>query len=288
MRSQYDAIFKSILTDPTSQFVTVLTNTAVVKSLPNDAGWYTGRTVDYLGEVNEELYVHLEIQAAKDDTMHWRMANYYTLLHHKLHRWERDSVRIKQFLVYIGPYENGMKAEHPHFGSPYEYETIDLKNESREKLRDSNCFGDQILSLLMSGVNDDEWKDTVKLACDLPSESRKMESLFFLLHLSNLRGKRQMVENALNEMGIYAALQSTPLTARATEIASINTVIDMLSDHYVDEKEPPISEEEREILSDLSLSDVKTIHKAITKQNAPRGYIMAAAVMKVGTSGPPI
>lgn len=97
-----------------------------------------------------------------------------------------------------------------------------------------------------------------------------------------------MVENIIDEMGMYEALQQTPLTARAAEHASVGTIADLISDYYVDEGFAALSDEERNILTDMRLAKIKVLHKAITRQGAPRASIVAGAILQDDGNRPKI
>ncbi|MBD9507925.1 hypothetical protein IB277_14825 [Ensifer sp. ENS07] len=280
MISHYDTIFKLIMNDPRSRFVSLLTGMEQGKSLSNDAGWYTARTVDYISRISETNFVHIEIQTNVDKTMHWRMANYFTLLNHKLHRWEDDNVHISQFLVYIGADSNSMLKTHPKFGFPYQYKTIELSKCKVGQLATSSFYGDRILGLLMADVTQGDWQNTFDEICTLRSEPHKLEALFFILHLSALRGMQEMIEDAILEMGMYEALKSTPLTARASEENSIGTIIELLSDFFVEAGHHPLNDEECDVLRGLDLPRVKNVYKAITRTGARRSAIFAATMIE--------
>ncbi|QFT31928.1 hypothetical protein FIV00_15650 [Labrenzia sp. THAF82] len=252
--------------------------------MPNDAGWFTARTVDYISKISKSQYVHVEIQTKSDKTMHWRMANYFILLNHKIHGWNNDNISIIQFLVYIGPGKNTMLKDNPRLGRPYFYKTVDLSKYEGEHLFRSDFYGDRILALLTAGVTKEMWLKTLDEVCGLRQNAQQLEALFFVYHLSALRGMQEMIEHQLKEMGIYEALRTTPLTEKAAEQNSIGTIIELLSDFYIDNGDEELNDEETEILMNIDFKKVKSIYKSITRDNAPRSIIVAGAVLQQGTS----
>ncbi|PDT10231.1 hypothetical protein [Rhizobium sp. M1] len=281
MASQYDAIFKHIMNHKESAFVAHVTGSKKGRPLSNEAGWYTGRSVDYVAKISDTLYTHIEIQTNIDTTMHWRMVNYYTLLNHRIHGWEDDGIAIQQFLVYIGPGSNSMPKEHLKFGLPYRYTTVELAAYAPGALPQSPYYGDRILSLLMAGATKESWRSAFEEICSMQNEARKLEALFVLLQLSALRGMKEMIEEAIVEVGMYEALHGTRLTAWAAEQAAIDTVIDLMSDEYVHRGERPLSNEEADILRGLDYERVKSIYRAIMN-GSPRSFIVAGAIIQKG------
>lgn len=285
MISQYDAIFKSILSHKKSTFVEVITGLPKGEARPNDAGWYTARTVDYFAELNSNLYVHIEVQTANDPTMHWRMVNYYTLLHHKVHEWQSQDVVIEQYLLYIGTDYDKMLTSNSHFGVPYSYKTINLGKTARASLPSSKYSGDAILSLLMADVTADDWIGVCNRICNMRSEAHKLEALFMLIQLAGLREMREMIENRIEEIGMYEALKTTKLTAWATRQAEVAVYVDLISDFYLDREQPVLTDEEVSMLSSQEPRYLKKIYKMISQHDAPRSYLFAAAVLGAGSSG---
>lgn len=272
--SHYDAIFRHLMSDPRSRFITALTGKKGT-SLPTHAGWYTGRAVDYFAEVSEKEYVHVEIQTRVDLTMKWRMANYFSLLHHRLHKWKKDDVEIHQYLVYLGSEASGMKSDHPRFGSPYEFKVHNLYQTNPGSFSQSKFYGDWIILLLFHGKKSEDWKAAFNAICNLRGEAEKMEALFFILQLSNLREMSEMIQQALTDMGLYDALRETPLTARATSMALIGNHIKLIDDFLEETDQARLSIDEREMLLHLPEENVSSVFKQITWRKQPRSVIAA-------------
>ncbi|TBZ96275.1 hypothetical protein [Rhizobium leguminosarum] len=283
MPSQYDAIFKYIMNNKESKFVAHVTGSRRGRSLSNDAGWHTARTVDYVARVSDTLYTHIEIQTNIDTTMHWRMVNYYTLLNHKIHGWEDDGITIQQFLVYIGPGSNSMPKEHLKFGPPYRYTTVELSKQAPGPLVRSPYYGDRLISLLMAGATQERWLSAFNAICTMQNEARKLEALFVLLQFSALRGMKDMIEKAIIEVGMFEALHGTRLTAWAANQAAIDTVIDLMSDYFHNKGERPVSDEEADILRGLDYDQAKRIYNAIAFNGNSRSFIVAGAIVHKGS-----
>ncbi|MBB3658413.1 hypothetical protein FHX15_003660 [Rhizobium sp. BK650] len=274
--SHYDAIFKHLMNDSRSVFVPMLTKMRRLRSLPTHAGWYTGRAVDYFAKVGEKQFVHIEVQTRVDRTMKWRMANYFSLLHHRLHQWSADDFDVHQYLIYIGSEESPMKSDHPKFGDPYSFKVLNLhKMKMSAKLANSPFFGDRIIALLLSEQPDQNWKSVLDVICNMHNEAEKMEGLFYLLQISQLRDKSDMIQQALSDMGLYEALAETPLTARATAFAIIGDHIQMIEEYLAEKGQPILSADEREMLLNLPLENVREVFKAITWRREPRSAIAA-------------
>ncbi|WP_152501545.1 hypothetical protein [Labrenzia sp. THAF82] len=140
------------------------------------------------------------------------------------------------------------------------------------------------MALLTAGVTKEMWLKTLDEVCGLRQNAQQLEALFFVYHLSALRGMQEMIEHQLKEMGIYEALRTTPLTEKAAEQNSIGTIIELLSDFYIDNGDEELNDEETEILMNIDFKKVKSIYKSITRDNAPRSIIVAGAVLQQGTS----
>ncbi|MGO6845929.1 hypothetical protein ACCT20_03450 [Rhizobium ruizarguesonis] len=274
--SHYDAIFKHLMNDSRSRFVPLLSGRQRLSSLPTHAGWYTGRAVDYFAKVGSKEYVHIEVQTRVDLTMKWRMANYFSLLHHRLHQWSNDDFVVHQYLIYLGSDESSMKSDHPKFGAPYSFEVLNLhKMKTSITLANSGYFGDRIIALLLSEQSEESWRSVFDGICNLRDEAEKMEGLFYLLEIANLRKKTDMIQQALSDMGLYDALAETPLTARATAFAAIGTHIQMIEEFLAEKGDPDLSIDERDMLLNLPVENVKEVVKAITWRGERRSAIAA-------------
>jgi hypothetical protein len=261
MSTHYDAIFKDLLTHPRSVTVQALTGKPRGQPLPTDAGWYTGRSVDYISELSEDEFVHIEVQTSRNATMHWRMLNYSTLLHHKLHKWERNDVRIHQYLIYLGLGTFGLDGTHPAIRDEYAFKVLDLSQlEVPIQLTQSKFHGDHVVRLLMSDQPRDQWLALFDAICGMRSDPLKLDALFILHQLAGLRKMRPLIEDELEKASLYEALRDSPLTKRAAErvakgeaLETLNRLLRRRGDHELDADQRERLDDEQVTLADVRI-----------------------------------
>ncbi|MFW8604165.1 hypothetical protein [Rhizobium beringeri] len=273
----YDAIFKDLMNDERSCFVPVIADEDEIQPLATHAGWATGRSVDFFARVHESKYVHLEVQTRVDRTMKWRMANYFSLLHHRVHKWKKESIEIDQYLVYLGSEPSSMTSGHPRFGLPYAFNVIDLYKTQIPMLEMSEFYGDRIISLLTEGKADEAWLDEVGIICTLQDEADKMEGLFYIRELAALRGKTMLIDNQLAELGLYEALKNNPFTAKAAVAHEIAVHIRNIDEFLIASGLSGLSADERDLLEPLPLDEVKQVMQRMTWHGEDRSLINASA-----------
>jgi hypothetical protein len=260
--SYYDAIFKDLLTNPNSSLVESLTAKSRGTPLPTDAGWYTGRSVDYISRLSDEEFVHIEVQSSQNRTMHWRMLNYYTLLQHKLYKWKRDDVTIHQYVIYLGAGRFGAKRHHPIVREKYAYTVVDISTFSTPtELTTSRFYGDHIALLLMQGSTKDNWLNLFHRICRMRDPSTKLDALFILHSLAGLRDMRNVIEDEIRRASLYEALTNSPLTHRASATVAKGEVIQTLNRLLVKRGRDVLDADQVERLEDddFSLDEIREL-----------------------------
>ncbi|WP_421423995.1 hypothetical protein [Agrobacterium rosae] len=273
--NQYDAIFREILNDPRSQSVRYLTDvTSTFTVRPTHAGWRTGRSVDFLAEVHPAHHIHIEIQSTNDATMHWRMLNYYVLLSHRLHGWKSNDFVIDQYMFYVGDENFTMKKAHPLVGAPYKFEAKNIEKLDLGKAMNSSYYGDWILGLFGSKNTLEDWVMAFDRICLLQDQSDKLSGLFFLNQLAPLREADHMISERLNAMGLFEAMEKSPVTGWLVDKVTTQRSIDVLNRCFSSEHRAPVSDQERLILETIPSGDAWEIATEIAFDGSERDIIM--------------
>lgn len=273
--NQYDAIFREILNDERSEAVRYLTGLKAAYSVrPTHAGWRTGRSVDFLAEVQRTRHVHIEIQSTNDPTMHWRMLNYYVLLSHRLHDWKKDDFTIHQYMFYVGSDPFNMKSGNPNVGEPYKFTSKNIDSMDLSRGMKSSYYGDWVLALFGKGVVLGDWISTLDRICLLHDENDRLSGLFFLDRLAPLREAEHMISDRLSQMDLAEAIETSPVTGRLAERVTARRSIDLLNRYLVRNGRSVVNDEERLILETISGTEAWELATEIAINGAEREAII--------------
>ncbi len=271
--NHYDAIFREILNSNRCQAVFQLTGTDQYSLRPTHAGWRTGRSVDFLAEVTARRFLHIEIQSTNDDTMHWRMVNYYVLLNNRLHEWKNDKFTIEQFMFYVGSKSMTMLETHPKFGAPYEYTAKNIDSVDLSTVMESDYYGDWAIGLLGKGIKLGDWMDVFDKVCALPDEHERLSGLFFLEQLAPLREAKEMIDQRLEETDLLSAIEESKTTGFLADKVTLARSIELLNDYFKYENASPVMDEEQLILQTVGGAEAWRVAREIALRGEHRHLI---------------
>jgi hypothetical protein len=262
MATYYDAIFKDLLINPKSAVIQALTGMPRGEALPTDAGWYTGRSVDYISKLSNLHFLHVEVQTARNPTMHWRMLNYYTLLQHKLYKWERDDVSIHQFVIYLGKGAFRGRGTHRLIHRKDDVKVIDMDlTEAPTLLQQSQFYADHIVRLLMKGHSKEDWLAVFKAICRMRNGADKLDALFILQTMAGLRNMEHIIEEEIRGASLHDALMNSPLTQRSAVKVAKGEVIVTINRHLVKRGHDALDIDQMELLDNdcFDIEDVREL-----------------------------
>jgi hypothetical protein len=126
------------------------------------------RRVDLLLELEDDSILHIEFQTTNDNTMLYRMFEYYSLI-----KMEYKEKTIHQKLIYLGEDKCNMKNTLKDSKLYYEYELIDLKDFQCDDLLESDNMADITFAFLCNVRNREKlFRKALSKLRELPEQER--------------------------------------------------------------------------------------------------------------------
>jgi predicted transposase YdaD len=203
---RYDTTLKELLRTPPVKLIELLTGAPPAELLTVEYPSVKMRKTDLVFRQPDDEIHHFELQSENDDTMDYRMLEYYPLICRQFGR------PPQQTLLYVGAEPLKMKGWIDHPNLKYRYRAIDIREFDAEPLLESDSPADNLLALLChNGATRDSIQRILSNILRLP-ERERIDRFTQLLIISGLRKAEALVQEEVKRM---------PLTINPME----NTVI---------------------------------------------------------------
>ncbi len=203
---RYDTTLKELLRTPPVKLIELLTGAPPAELLTVEYPSVKMRKTDLVFRQPDGEIHHFELQSENDDTMDYRMLEYYPLI---CRQFGRPPL---QTLLYVGAGPLKMKGRIDHPNLKYRYRAIDIREFDAEPLLESDSPADNLLALLChNGATRDSVQRILRNILRLP-ERERIDRFTQLLIISGLRKAETLVQEEVKRM---------PLTINPMENAVI-------------------------------------------------------------------
>ncbi|MBF0345985.1 MAG: Yae1 family protein [Nitrospirae bacterium] len=201
----YDKLLKDIIKNKPPRFFKILTGYEDGRFLDIQFPKVEIRRPDLLVEVDDNLLVHIEIQATVDKSITNRMYEYSALINRQFNRLP------KQVLLYVGDKQITTDNKLSSADINYTYQVVEIKKIDSRLLLDSKKPEDFILAILCKTENIDiTIKDVVKKISLLPHKTQQNYA-FKLIGLSNLNASYNKVKTEVRNMPVTLDVRESPI-----------------------------------------------------------------------------
>lgn len=191
---RYDTTLKELLRTPPVKLIALLTGAPPVEMLTVEYPAVKMRKTDLVFRQPDGEIHHFELQSENDDTMDYRMLEYYPLICRQFGR------PPQQTLLYVGAEPLKMKGRIDHPRLKFSYRVIDIRQFDAEPLLESDSPADNLLALLCrNGATRDSVRRILRNILRLP-ERERLDRLTQLLIISDLRQVELIVQEEVKRM----------------------------------------------------------------------------------------
>ncbi len=187
------------------------------------------RTVDHLFELDEDRFLHVEIQARADADMGWRMLRYHVLIRDAIarERAKRDGKpaprpEVVHWVIHLGKDDRQIPSAHDENGVRFAFNVLDLRQEDPRPFLATGRPWDAILAILCK--NGDK-RDIVRIALEriaglaLRDVEEAKDALATLAVLGGLRGIVHVIDEEVERMNIEIDVGTSRLIRKPIERA---------------------------------------------------------------------
>lgn len=191
---RYDTTLKELFQTPPLRLLALLADAPSVELLTVEYPAVKMRRPDLVYRRPDGAIHHLELQSENDDTMDWRMLDYYPPLYRQ---FQREPV---QYVLYVGNAPLKMKGALNHARLQFSYRVIDIREFDAASLLASDSLADNLLALLChNGAKRATVRKILQRIAGLP-EKERLDRVTQLLILSDLRKLEVTVKEEVKRM----------------------------------------------------------------------------------------
>jgi len=193
---EYDITLKDLLLDAPGLTLRELTGLDVTMWRDVELPKVNSLRIDLLGQTNDGILVHIELQSTNDGNMALRMLDY------GLRVYERHQEFPHQIVLYLGEAPLRMSNELRFPALAFEYRLVDIRELDGARLCESDSIGDNIISLLARWPDRTEAIRRILRRIAALEPARRGRALAQLVILAGLRKLAQEVEGEARRMPI--------------------------------------------------------------------------------------
>lgn len=191
---RYDTTLKELFQSPPIQLLTLIAGEAPAELLTVEFPTVKMRRPDLVFRQRDGQIRQVELQSDNDETMDYRMLEYYPLL------WRLFGQPPIQTVLYVGSKRLTMTGRVQHPRLQYSYEVMDIRQFDAAPLLESSSAADNLLALLChDGTTRPKIKRILQNLLHLP-ERERIDRLLQLLILSGLRKVEAIIQEEVKLM----------------------------------------------------------------------------------------
>ena len=194
---RYDTTLKELFQTLPQKLLMLLVGLEAVELLTVEFPSVKKRLPDLLVRLSDGSIFHLELQSDTDETMVWRMLEYYTLIRSLY----PDTVLIQQVL-YVGRKRPSFTTNIAEKTLQFRYNVRDIRDIDCRQMLSSSCLEENLLAILCRLENvHGTIREILTRIVALPSKE-KADALEKLVILAGLRKLETAVQEEVKEMAI--------------------------------------------------------------------------------------
>lgn len=202
----YDLTLKQIFHTIPQRLLKILTGRAGLEILNTEYPAVKKRQPDLVLRLEDNTLFHIEIQSDNDDSMGWRMLEYYQLI------YRHYQLPLAQMVLYVGnnKYHIGEQINHPTL--QYSFQVVDIRTIDSETLLSSPVMEENLVALLAKVTNE---QAMLQVVLDKIERLNVNLGADYFKQLNILAGLRPRFKRELDIMPIRVRVEDTPFYERA-------------------------------------------------------------------------
>lgn len=202
----YDLTLKQIFHTIPQRLLKILTGRAGLEILNTEYPAVKKRQPDLVLRLEDNTLFHIEIQSDNDESMGWRMLEYYQLIyrHHQL--------PLAQMVLYVGNNKCHIGEQINHPTLQYSFQVVDIRTIDSETLLSSPVMEENLVALLAKVTNE---QAMLQVVLDKIERLNVNLGADYFKQLNILAGLRPRFKRELDIMPIRVRVEDTPFYGRA-------------------------------------------------------------------------
>jgi Domain of unknown function (DUF4351) len=219
MTMHYDLTLKQIFHTIPQHLLKILTGRSGLEIMNAEYPSVKKRQPDLVLRLDDNSLFHIEIQSDNDDSMVWRMLEYYQLI------YRHYQLPLSQMVLYVGNSRCKMSDKINHATLNYSFQVLDIRTIDSETLLASPTMEENLVALLAKVTNEQE---TLQIVLNKIYGLHANLGEDYFKQLSILVGLRPHVKRELDIMPIRVRVEDMPFYERAKIQEAYKLVLKML------------------------------------------------------------
>jgi hypothetical protein len=197
----YDLTLKQIFHTIPQRLLKILTGRSGLEIMNAEYPTVKKRQPDLVLRLDNNSLFHLEIQSDNDDSMAWRMLEYYQLI------YRHYQLPLSQMVLYVGDSSCKMPDKISHATLSYSFQVLDIRTIDSATLLNSPTMEENLMALLAKVTNEHEM---LQIVLNKIKSFNVNQAEDYFKQLEILVGLRPRFKQELNIMPIRVRVEDMP------------------------------------------------------------------------------